>query len=304
VDDPKELRRDLEPRGITSWICGPLTARGALLGPSRFVSAGSGRTFEEDDLTLAEDLAHRAAQAIDNARLYETQRAWLAPCKRECFHPNSRRSPGSQLAARYRPQREQRWAAISTTTSSSGRAGGAIVVGEVCSKGVQAAALTGLVRHTIRALAPPEEPSSVLLGVNDTILRQKSDEFRTLASAEVENREGQTRVRVCVAGHPLPSTYEPKGRVSGSGAPARLGLFPDPALGEARCCSNPGIPGPLHRRADRGAGPGVVREPRDWQAVESATHQPSLTRWRHGWRRRVPPARETTWRCLVLRCSG
>lgn len=35
---------------------------GALLGPSRFVSAGSGRTFEEDDLTLAEDLAHRAAR--------------------------------------------------------------------------------------------------------------------------------------------------------------------------------------------------------------------------------------------------
>jgi signal transduction histidine kinase len=54
----------------------PLVARGRTLGAISFVSAESGHRYDEDDLALAEDLARRAALAIDNARLYmETQEA-------------------------------------------------------------------------------------------------------------------------------------------------------------------------------------------------------------------------------------
>ncbi|HEX5733236.1 MAG TPA: ATP-binding protein [Blastocatellia bacterium] len=73
--DEEHLRivRELKPR---SFMVVPLVARGRTLGAISFVSAESGHRYDEDDLALAEDLARRAALAIDNARLYmETQEA-------------------------------------------------------------------------------------------------------------------------------------------------------------------------------------------------------------------------------------
>ena len=62
-----ELIREL---GLRSWMCVPLIARGRTLGAISFVAAESGRRYGPDDLRLAEDLARRAATAIDNAHLY------------------------------------------------------------------------------------------------------------------------------------------------------------------------------------------------------------------------------------------
>jgi PAS domain S-box-containing protein len=56
--------------GIRSWMCVPLIARGRTLGAISFVAAESGRRYGPDDLRLAEDLARRAATAIDNAHLF------------------------------------------------------------------------------------------------------------------------------------------------------------------------------------------------------------------------------------------
>jgi GAF domain-containing protein len=54
----------------------PLIARGRTLGAITFVAAESGRYYTEADLSFAEDLARRAALAVDNARLYrEAQEA-------------------------------------------------------------------------------------------------------------------------------------------------------------------------------------------------------------------------------------
>lgn len=61
---PDPLRRLRKPR---SYMCVPLRVRGRLLGAMGFVSAGPGRRYGEDDLALAEGLAHCAALAIDNA---------------------------------------------------------------------------------------------------------------------------------------------------------------------------------------------------------------------------------------------
>ncbi len=57
--------------GIRSYMCVPLVARGRALGSMTFVTAESGRVFVEADLSLAQDIARRAALAVDNAQLYE-----------------------------------------------------------------------------------------------------------------------------------------------------------------------------------------------------------------------------------------
>ena len=62
--------------GLVSYMCVPLVARGRTLGALTFASTASGRRYGPEDLALAEELGHRAAVAVDNARLYqEAQRA-------------------------------------------------------------------------------------------------------------------------------------------------------------------------------------------------------------------------------------
>jgi PAS domain S-box-containing protein len=62
--------------GLRSYMIVPLIARGRTLGAITFVTAESGRQYTETDLSFAEDLAQRAALAVDNARLYrEAQEA-------------------------------------------------------------------------------------------------------------------------------------------------------------------------------------------------------------------------------------
>jgi PAS domain S-box-containing protein len=56
--------------GIKSSMIVPLKARGRTLGAITFLRTESAREYRPDDLTLAEELARRAALAIDNARLY------------------------------------------------------------------------------------------------------------------------------------------------------------------------------------------------------------------------------------------
>ncbi len=67
--DPEHLRT-LRALGITSYMSVPLNARGRTLGAISFISAESGRHYGPFDLGLAQDLARRAALAVDNARLY------------------------------------------------------------------------------------------------------------------------------------------------------------------------------------------------------------------------------------------
>jgi PAS domain S-box-containing protein len=63
-----EIARALAPH---SYITVPLLARGEVFGSISLVTAESGRTYGEDDVSLAQELARHAAAAIDNARLYD-----------------------------------------------------------------------------------------------------------------------------------------------------------------------------------------------------------------------------------------
>jgi PAS domain S-box-containing protein len=75
VRDEEHLRL-IRELGLKSYMVVPLIARGRTLGAITFVTAESGRHYTETDLSFAEDLARRAALAVDNARLYrEAQEA-------------------------------------------------------------------------------------------------------------------------------------------------------------------------------------------------------------------------------------
>lgn len=71
------LAEELASLGIKSWMCVPLSARGRTLGAISLLAAESGRRFGDRELELAEELAGRAALAVDNARLYEETQALL-----------------------------------------------------------------------------------------------------------------------------------------------------------------------------------------------------------------------------------
>ncbi len=70
VEVPEELAGALEEIEVHSTMCVPLVARRRTIGVILFVSAESHRVFEEADLRLAEELAARAAVAVDNSRLF------------------------------------------------------------------------------------------------------------------------------------------------------------------------------------------------------------------------------------------
>lgn len=63
-----QIIRDI---GLKSYMGVPLMGHGRAIGVLTFVFAESGRSYTEDDLNVAQDLAHRATVAIENARLYQ-----------------------------------------------------------------------------------------------------------------------------------------------------------------------------------------------------------------------------------------
>jgi len=65
-----EHRRLIRALGLRSFIVVPLRGRDRIFGALSFVTAESGRHFDHHDLEVAEELAIRAAQAMDNSRLY------------------------------------------------------------------------------------------------------------------------------------------------------------------------------------------------------------------------------------------
>jgi PAS domain S-box-containing protein len=69
IEDP-ELRQIIDQLELHSYMCVPLIAGGESIGAITFIGAESGRRFDADDLALAENLAARAASAVQNARLF------------------------------------------------------------------------------------------------------------------------------------------------------------------------------------------------------------------------------------------
>jgi PAS domain S-box-containing protein len=65
-------RRTIKEIGPVSYVSVPIEARDRMLGVLTLVSSESRRRYGEEELVLAQEIARRAAMAVDNARLYET----------------------------------------------------------------------------------------------------------------------------------------------------------------------------------------------------------------------------------------
>jgi PAS domain S-box-containing protein len=226
-----ELREGL---GTRSYLCVPLVARSRTLGAITFLYAESGRRYSDGDLTLAEELGSRAALAIDNARLYQQRSEIARTLQQSLLPPQLPEIPGIELAECYRPAGEEidvggDFYDLFETKDHSW----AITMGDFSGKGTPAAAVTGLARHTLRAVAMHEKaPSQILASLNEAILRQRpGEEYCTVAYLRLEPAAAGARVTLASGGHPLPLLLRADGRVERMGEPGMLlGVFPDPYL--------------------------------------------------------------------------
>ena len=235
--------RLIESLGMVSAMVVPLTARGGTLGAITLVSAESGRRFDAEDLAVAETLGRRAALALDNARLYR-ERSEVARTLQAGLLPEVLPEiPGMRTEARFEPlgaADEVGGDFYDVFELDEGR--WAVVIGDVCGKGAEAAALTALARYTLRAVAPLP-PVEALRRLNEAILRQRDDlRFITIVYAELDLRAGRPpRMAFSSGGHPpllvIPSAGP--GRVVEC-VGTLIGVTPDPELLECTLDLQPG----------------------------------------------------------------
>ena len=243
IDDPeiRELVRELQLRSAMSV---PLSARGRTLGALTFVWAESGRTYSSADLALAETLAARVALVIDNARLYRDRDHIARTLQQSLLPPEPPSIDGIDLGALYRPAGEGiEVGGDFYDAFDIGDGEWTIALGDVCGKGPDAAALMGMVRHTIRAAAIRERaPARVLATVNAAVGRQTSEEqFCTAVAARLRPHGDKMIAWICVAGHPPPVVLRSDGSLQWiRGHGGLLGVFDDAQLAEDELRLAPG----------------------------------------------------------------
>jgi serine phosphatase RsbU (regulator of sigma subunit) len=244
-----ELARDavqarlLRTLGLKSYMVVPLEARGRLFGVVAFLSGG--RRYGADDLALAEDLAARAAIAVDNARLYG-ERSYIASTLQQALLPeNLPELPGADVAARYLAAGEVN--EVGGDFYDIYRAGDqtwGLAIGDVRGKGPRAAAITALARYTLRTASLTEHaPSRILRVLNEAMLRHRADDrFCTVAYASIRpSSRGGMRLTLGVGGHPLPLILRRDGSVERVGTPGTLiGLVADPDITDQTVELEPG----------------------------------------------------------------
>jgi serine phosphatase RsbU (regulator of sigma subunit)/anti-sigma regulatory factor (Ser/Thr protein kinase) len=209
-----------------AW-CFPLRARDR--SPGVFViGRPRGGAMARDALDLAEDLSRRAALALDNARLYSEQRQATRALQRSLLPPELPDIPGMDLAAAYE--------AAGTGNEVGGDfydvfeiAGGRwrFTIGDVCGKGPEAAAVTGLTRHALRILATEDQDvPAVLERLNALIVGEgPRAPFITLIHGELTPAPGRAAtISLACAGHPPPLILRADGDV-------QVGARPQPLLG-------------------------------------------------------------------------
>jgi len=229
------LLRDLE---ICSLISVPLLARGRTLGAMTLVSSNPERRYDEEDLSLAENLAYRCALAVDNARLYR-DRSYIARTLQRSLLPRLPEISGVEVGVEYLPVGEENEVGGDFYDLIEADDCWLAVIGDVTGKGAAAAAVTALARYTIRAVAMREDdPPSILSALNEAMIRQLEggDQFCTVACARLRPADGPSfELTVARGGHPAPLLLRADGSVALFDPPGRaLGVFPDPELGQRK----------------------------------------------------------------------
>ena len=279
IEDPEQLAT-IRALGMRSVMLIPMDVAGRTIGVLTMVSAESGRSFTEDDLVFAGDLARRAATAVENARLY-TERAAAALTLQESLLPARLPTmPGWALASSY--------AAGDTTVDVGGDffdvveldEGFLAIVGDVTGKGVQAAALTALARHTL-ATAARFDPSPA--AVVEPAQRRPRPPPGDLAADRRVRPCGADRSRRPpapderrpsapgpVAARAAPDDDRPARAAAGDDRRGALGAERDRVAPATRCSSTP-TASPTRRRA-------ASASARSGCSTPCPTHRPSRAR--------------------------
>lgn len=230
-DDARaEAVRDLLPR--TSMVA-PISVHGRPIGSIMLAMARPGARYTQFDLETAIELGRRAGITLDNARLHTERMRMLSSLQKSLIPAELPELDGMKLSATFRPAERDAevggdfYDAFTLSDGSS-----ALVIGDVCGKGPEAAALTALARYTIRAAAMDEtDPQAILERLNGALLEQVTDgRFVTVSMTRISRGEDGLTMESVSAGHPLPL-------VTGSGPPrpigepgTLLGVVPDPDL--------------------------------------------------------------------------
>ncbi len=165
------------------------------------------------------ELALRVGNAVENARLFRQREAIAHTLQQSLLPPELPKLPGLDVAALYRPAGEvNEVGGDFYDLFGTGRDEWFAVVGDVCGKGAEAAAVTALARYTIRAaVTRHRSPANVLRWLNAAMLRQQADRFVTLACVRIELADVVT-VTVACGGHPAPRVLRSTGLVEELGA--------------------------------------------------------------------------------------
>ncbi|SCL24098.1 Serine phosphatase RsbU, regulator of sigma subunit [Micromonospora nigra] len=198
----------------------PLIARGQRLG-TLAVGRHLRHRHDPDEVAVLEDVARRAALAIENARIHAERRRVAQALQQSLLPPVLPVVEGIGLAAEYVPTGgdvDVGGDFYDVVPLSDGR--WLVVIGDVSGKGVQAAAVTGLVRDVIRVLVGDGKPlPEVLARLNGTLVERGSGRYCTLALAAVGPGDGdQLDVELHLAGHDRPVLLR-----SGGGAATFVG---------------------------------------------------------------------------------
>ncbi|HEX6025895.1 MAG TPA: SpoIIE family protein phosphatase [Solirubrobacter sp.] len=212
-----------EPR--PSRLQAKLMGRGQELGMLEVIDAQD-RTFTAREEAILTQLAQLSSVAISNAQLYDRERTIARTLQRSLRPGGLPPVAGLSAAVRFRPAGEGiELGGDFYDLFAAGDGAWTALIGDVQGKGPDAAAVTALARHTMRAAAAYESrPSGVLTLLHRALRDQTGDEgrFCTVCYAHLRVGHEQVALDLACGGHPLPLVLHADGRVTPVG---RLGTL-------------------------------------------------------------------------------
>ncbi|EFL36371.1 magnesium or manganese-dependent protein phosphatase [Streptomyces viridochromogenes DSM 40736] len=236
--DPDRARKALES-GLRSLVAVPLRARNVPLGVANFYRTADSPAFEPEDLAFAEELAVRAAVAIDNARRFTREHTMAVALQRSLLPRGQPEQDALEVAWRYLPSEAGVGGDWFDVIPLPG-ARVALVMGDVVGHGLHAAATMGRLRTAVHNFSTLDLPVDEVLGNLDDLVVRMDNENN--GGDAVDDHEGaavtgatclyavyDSVAGTCTmarAGHPEPMVVRPDGTVTSLGVPvsAPLGL--------------------------------------------------------------------------------
>ncbi len=192
--------------GYRSAVAMPLISRGRLLGALSFFYTHDSHRHDAEHMALMSDLVDRAATALDNASMYAARTQMARTLQRSLLPESLPVLKRVSLSSAYHPAGEGNDVGGDFYDVFTTPLGCWLVVGDVCGKGPEAAAVTALVRHSIRAFAfVRASPAQVLGAVNEVMLGHAlAQRFATVVVVRLDLANKRARAVVAAAGHPPP----------------------------------------------------------------------------------------------------